>query len=282
MNRSVPAPFARMLQTLGLGNTEHAAVELRNVSAPGLEPRTVRLYLPPGEVRADTPLLLAFDGQTLPHWHLAETISQLALERAIRAPLVVAVDATRDRIEEYAMAGQRDYAGRGNLAPAFQQLMVGRVLPAVRQRFGLVAAPARTGVFGASMGGLCAFDLAWRHPEIFGFGGVFSGSLWWRADNTDPVAQQASRLAHLMVRATVAKPPLRLWFQAGTKDETNDRDGNGVIDAIQDTTELIDDLVRNGFERGRDVRYLEQINGEHSERTWAEVLPQFLRWALPR
>ena len=51
-----------------------------------------------------------------------------------------------------------------------------------------------------------------------------------------------------MTGDTAAKPPLRLWFQAGTRDEAEDRDGNGVIDAIQDTTELIDELAAKGVE----------------------------------
>jgi len=74
---------------------------------------------------------------------------------------------------------------------------------------------------------------------------------------------------------------LRLWFQTGTRDETADRDGNGVIDAIQDTTELIDELVAKGFQRGIDVAYRESEGGEHHESTWARVLPEFLQWSFP-
>ena len=83
------------------------------------------------------------------------------------------------------------------------------------------------------------------------------------------------------MRETAAKPPLRLWFQAGTEDEKDDRDGNGVIDAIQDTTELIDELVTRGFVRGRDVVYRETPGGRHHPSTWARELPEFLRWAFP-
>ncbi|MEZ4518366.1 MAG: hypothetical protein R3C44_16610 [Chloroflexota bacterium] len=46
--------------------------------------------------------------------------------------------------------------------------------------------------------------------------------------------------------ATPATPDLRFWFEAGTRDETSDRDNNGVIDAIQDTTELIDETDCSG------------------------------------
>jgi len=42
----------------------------------------------------------------------------------------------------------------------------------------------------------------------------------------------------------------RLWFSVGTKEETDHRDGNGVIDAVQDTTELIDELELKGWKKG--------------------------------
>ena len=74
----------------------------------------------------------------------------------------------------------------------------------------------------------------------------------------------------------------RLWFSAGTREETSDRDGNGVIDAVQDTTELIDELVAKGWTRGERITYVQLEGGEHNEASWARLLPAFLEWALPR
>ncbi len=251
----------------------------------GVAPRRVTVYLPPGYDRARPqpyPLLVALDGQTMPQWRLAETLDELVVAGAIEPVVVVAVPASPERIEEYGTAGQLDFAGRGRHARAFQDLLVGEVLPWVRENYHVAAAAAGTGIFGASMGGLGAFDVAWRQPQMFGFAGIFSGSLWWRADNSSVATQQASRIAHRRVRETEIRPELRLWFQAGTRDENADRDGNGVIDAIQDTTELIEELAAQGFRRGTDVVYHESAGGEHHESTWARALPEFLRWALPR
>lgn len=270
----------RLLKQIGIETHSARDKVLSGLAMPGLEMRTVRTFSPPGGITPETPVLVAFDGQMMDRWQLVQTIGALGKARAIMPPLVVAISATRDRIEEYGTAGALDYAGRGKKALALQDFVIATVLPAVRARYGLVSNPARTGVFGASMGGLCAFDLAWRHPGIFGFAGVFSGSLWWRAANAGPALQQSSRIAHQLVRSTAVKPAVRLWFQAGTKDETCDRDGNGVIDAIQDTTELIDELVARGFQSGSDVAYHEIVGGEHHERTWSQALPVFLRWAL--
>ncbi|HQY06946.1 MAG TPA: alpha/beta hydrolase-fold protein [Lacunisphaera sp.] len=250
----------------------------------GIAPRRVTVYLPPGydAARAQPyPLLLALDGQAMPQWRLAETLDALVGAGAIEPVVVAAVPASAQRMDEYGTAGRLDFAGRGKRAKALQDLLAGEVLPWLRERHHVAPDAARTGIFGASLGGLCALDTAWRRPQVFGLAGIFSGSLWWRADDSSAAAQQASRIMHRQVRATASQPALRLWFQAGTCDETEDRDGNGVIDAIQDTTELVDELVAKGFRRGVDVVYHESEGGEHHESTWARELPVFLQWACP-
>ena len=250
----------------------------------GVVARRGRVYLPPGYDPSRPrpyPVLVALDGQTMPQWRLAETLEELVRGNRIEPVVVVAVPASPDRIDEHGTAAELDFAGRGRRAKAFQDLLAGEVLPWVRERYHVAADPAGTGIFGASMGGLCAFDSAWRRPQVFGLAGIFSGSLWWRADDSSVPARQASRIAHRKVRATTGKPAVRVWFEAGTRDETADRDANGVIDAIQDTLELIDELEAKGFRRDADLAYLEIPGGEHNEATWARALPAFLEWALP-
>jgi enterochelin esterase family protein len=259
-------------------------VRSASLGVRGLAARRVTLYLPPLYDAARPqpyPLLVALDGQTMPQWRLAETLDELVTARAIEPVVVAAVPASAARMDEYGTAGQLDFAGRGRHAKALQDLLAGEVLPWVREHHRVATDAAHTGIFGASLGGLCAFDAAWRRPQVFGVAGIFSGSLWWRADDSSVAAQQGSRIAHRQVREATARPELRLWFQAGTRDEAADRDGNGVIDAIQDTTELIDELAAKGFRRGHDVVYHESEGGGHHESTWAKALPGFLRWAFP-
>jgi enterochelin esterase-like enzyme len=272
------------LMLLGLGPTARGTNDAAwpGLDWNGLSPREIRVVLPPAGVTPTTPVLVALDGQMMSAWRWEETLRILAAKGQWVSPLVIAVAAGPDRIEEYGLAGLPDYAGRGRQAAAFQKFIVEQLLPAIRTRYGVKADRERTGIVGASLGGLAAFDLAWRHSETFGLAGIFSGSFWWRGDNASPVAQQASRLAHRLVRETAPRTPPRFFFEAGTKDETDDRDGNGVIDAIQDTTELIGELERRGYVRGPNLRYLEIPGGEHREATWAQALPEFLEWALPR
>ncbi len=200
-------------------------------------------------------LLVLNDGQDLEELGILKTLGAMADSGEIVPPMVVAIPANRNRMMEYGISGVPDFRGRGALAGAYAQFVLKELLPAVGRRYEQSFRPERTAILGASLGGLSAFDLAWRHPEAFGVCGVFSGSFWWRADSTSVRARQASRIAHQIVRETGelggARSALRFWFQAGTDDETEDRDDNGVIDAIQDTTELIDELNRARLEIGR-------------------------------
>lgn len=276
------AGLAGLLAIPAVGAPDPRVEVLERVDFGRLEPREVRVYLPAGPVTAATPLLIALDGQNLAAWRLEEALAGVAAQDRRISPVVVAIPAGRDRIEEYGMADTPDYAGRGKLAADFQRVVVDRVLPAVRARYGIAADPARTGIMGASLGGLAAFDLAWRHPDVFGVAGIFSGSFWWGGEDGPAAVKQASRLAHRLVRGTPARPVApRLWFSVGTKEETDDRDGNGVIDAVQDTTELIDELERKGGKRGERLAFVLVEGGEHNEAAWARALPGFLDWALP-
>ena len=266
-----------------LWRAEVATISIPKVEAPGIAPRDLTIYLPPGfQRKREHHLLIALDGQTMPRWLLGEILTKLSAGGEIDPTIVVAVPASPSRLDEYGTAGELDYRRRGAKAAVFQRYLVDVVLPQVREHVAVARDPQRTGIFGASMGGLCAFDTAWGRPDVFGLAGVFSGALWWRGDNSSAAAQQASRIIHRRVRKCSVKPALRLWFQAGTKDELEDRDENGVIDAIQDTTELMDELRARGFRPGTDLQYLEIVDGQHHETTWAEALPDFLRWAWPR
>jgi enterochelin esterase family protein len=256
--------------------------KLRQVPSPQLgRRRPITVYLPPGytDDRAH-PLLVAHDGQEMDAWRLADALAGHHAAGRV-TPVVAALPANHDRHHEYGTAGQLNAGQLGARAAEFQAYVTDTVLPRLRQRYQLERGPAQTAIMGASLGGLSAFDLAWRRPDVFGVAGVFSGSFWWRTSDASVAAQQATRIAHQRVRDTAAKPPLRLWFQAGTQDEAEDRDGNGVIDAIQDTTELIDELAAKGFQRGQEVVYRETPGGRHEPATWARELPEFLRWAFP-
>ncbi len=248
--------------------------------------RVITVFLPPDYDRpanADRSykVLYVNDGQDTPAVKMAETLAALIAHHEIEPLIVVAIHATRDRLQEYGTAGIPNARGLGKKARKYSFFVLDEVLPYINRRYRTLPGPVNTAIMGFSLGGLMAFDLAWNHPDVFGAAGVFSGSFWWRTVDQDLHARQESRIMHRRVRDTETPGQLRLWFEAGTRDEQEDRDNNGVIDAIQDTTELMDELELKGFRRGLDMTYVQVENGEHNQRTWNFVLPYFLRWVFP-
>jgi enterochelin esterase-like enzyme len=241
------------------------------------ETPVIRVFLPPGyaESRARYPVLYANDGQDMEAVGLSRTIDSLVTAGRMSPVIVVAVHAGEERLQNYGTADQPNAQGLGARAQAYERFMVKELVPAIRHRY-------RTGpgaaIMGWSLGGLSAFDLAWRNRDTFQQVGVFSGSFWWRTDDSSTASKQSSRIMHRRVRETGRPDGLRAWFEAGRQDEKDDRDMNGVIDAIQDTRELIAVLVEKGM-READLQYLE-ADGGHNVETWGKVLPQFLVWAF--
>lgn len=245
--------------------------------------RTVEVYLPPGydaEGATRYPVLYANDGQDMAQWRLKPTLEALYAAGTLPPIIVVAVHATADRTSEYGTVEAVNANGMGKRAGDYVRFFTEELMPFVDTTYRTQTGPAHTAVLGSSLGGLMAFDLTWNKPDLIGTAGVFSGSLWWRTDASSVAARQNSRVAHMAVRAGPLKPGLRFWFEAGTRDETDDRDGNGVIDAIQDTTELIDALVGLGYAAEAEVVYVQVEGGQHNQATWAEALPGFLTWAF--
>ena len=244
--------------------------------------RVVDIFLPPGYETSDAryKVLYAQDGQDMGDVRLKATLERLYAEDAIEPVIVVAIHA-EDRINQYGTAGKPDYAGRGGRADLYTRLLLEELIPYINQTYRTQTGPENTLVMGWSLGGLMAFDLAWNHPDVFGRVGVFSGSFWWHTDDTDLTAMLGSRIAHKMAREGGKREGLKFWFESGFKDEDADRDGDGIIDAVQDTRELIAELQTLGY-TDADIRLLELENGYHGPGTWAEALPDFLLWAFEK
>ncbi|MCO5191400.1 MAG: alpha/beta hydrolase-fold protein [Anaerolineae bacterium] len=256
-------------------------VELPPDTAGG---RPLWVYLPP-HYTADThvyyPLLLVNDGQDRKALQLHETLAELSWRDEIRPIIVAAIPTDENRLHEYGTAIAPNAQGLGSDANAYSVYIVNEILPLLQKSYRVSAEDQSVAFIGVSLGGLSAFDIAWHHRDRFGMAGVFSGSFWWRSAPDETVIAPDTLIMHEQVRHSAKVAGFRAWFEAGTRDERNDRDNNGVIDAIQDTQELIGELEAIGYERGEDVVYVEVEGGRHDYDTWAEVLPEFLRWAYP-
>ncbi len=270
--------------TVAIAANEVSLVTIKEFHSNNLNnERRVDIYLPPGynTSTARYKVLYMNDGQDTYTYDMKKVLEKLYTNDQLEKIIVVALFNTPARLSEYGVAGIPNSKGMGDKADAYTRFVTGEVLPYMKQNYRVLEGPANTVLMGSSLGGLMAFDMTWRHPELFGKVGVFSGSFWWRSEDGSSAAQQSSRIMHRVVRESQKREGLKMWFEAGTLDETSDRDGNGVIDAIQDTTELMDELKAKGYQVGPDLVYVQIEGGKHDQITWGKALPDFLKWAFP-
>ncbi|MBS1527635.1 MAG: esterase family protein [Bacteroidetes bacterium] len=242
---------------------------------------TVTLLMPDGELTEPPHLLLLNDGQEAENLRLTETLDALYDAGSLKPLAVAAIHAGPERMQEYGVADKPDYKQRGSKAAAYSKFVVKELLPAIKKETGIESF-ATAGYAGFSLGGLSAMDIAWNNPQLFDKVGVFSGSFWWRSKELGKGYTDADRIMHKMIRETAGNPALQFWLQTGTKDETADRNKNGIIDSIDDTIDIIKELEAKGYKRPAHIQYIEMVGGTHSTGTWANAMPKFLLWAFGR
>ncbi len=224
-------------------------------------------------------LVIFNDGQDLERMDFSVRLRQLYRKEQLPPALIVGVYAN-DRLQEYGTAGRTDDQGRGAKAMAYEDFIVEELIPWLEARNNIFRGPDRRAIAGFSLGGLSAFDIAWRRPRQFRTAGIFSGSLWYRGRPFNPKRPDANRIVHDYVARAHRKITNRFWFMAGTADETADRNHNGVIDSIDDTLQLMGLLQEKGLQPGTDMQYVEVEGGTHDPETWGTVVGEFLLWTL--
>lgn len=242
---------------------------------------TVNFYLPSATTGKPISLLLVNDGQDLEAMGFDKMMGYLLQTEEINPLMVVGIHCGEDRIQEYGMITGPDFKGRGSKAALYNRFIFEELLPYIYSQFKIAEFKER--VFaGFSLGGLSALDIVWNHPGVFSKVGVFSGSLWWRSKDKSlkDYNESTDRMMHRQVRAGQYHPGLKFFFQCGMLDESEDRNKNGVIDSIDDTIDLMRELLAKGYLEPKDMYYLQTPDGRHDVRTWAKTLPKFLKWAF--
>ena len=239
----------------------------------------VDCYLPQNVVNPrEMALLLINDGQDLVTMEFQNIVEELYLNNSITPILCVGMHCSADRKNEYGTAKILDYKGRGAKAALYTRFILEELVPFIKTTYNVSSFKEKS-FAGFSLGGLSAMDIVLNHPLEFSKLGVFSGSFWWRdkAQEDEDFNEDTDRIMHRQVRESNYYPWLKFFFEVGTKDETADRNNNGIIDAIDDTISLIKELKTKGHS-DVDIKYLELQDGKHDVPTWARAFPDFLKW----
>lgn len=286
------------------------------LDAPAFAPEKIKvaIYLPPdyGSTTAANrhyPVLYANDGQDMPAVGLQATLARLYREHAIEPVIVVAIDMLSDRASGYGLsdrATSRSLVGGSQIGPIgtraqdYSHWVATMLVPYVDAHYRTRRSVRERTMLGWSLGALNAFNLGWEYPDVFGRVGAFSPSFWLAADRSSAAAIEHTRLVQGMIDRGPIRAGLKVWFAVGTAEETSDRDGNGIIDAINDVQDVIEGyrgpdgfhargLKQLGYSvnldyarhpsRDTDVALFLFQGGKHNQAAWKQMLPPFLLWA---
>lgn len=217
--------------------------------------RTVRVRLPESywrDTKRRYPVLYVHDGQNVfvsagPNccfgwgsWQLDTAAARLAAEGRMQEIIIVAIDNSRFRYQEYRGPAPEDGKSRYTNYAAF---LVKELKPLIDKEYRTKRTARDTAVLGSSMGGICSIALAWEHPKTFGAAASLSGAF-----------QVEKR--HFIEK--VLKPyegrakPARLYLDSGTIDFTGDDDGR------RHTIVVVNELRRIGWKEGKNLQHYVQ------------------------
>ncbi len=233
----------------------------------------------PGD-KSELNLLLLNDGQDLQKFGVKEILDSLYKKKLIK-PLIIVGIVADERTKEFGVSQQPDFMKRGDKADSYSKFIDDELYAFVKKNAG-VRKFKSVAIAGCSLGGLSAFDIAWDNADKIDKAGVFSGSFWWR-DKDDKAADysdEKNRIIINKIRSSKKKPHLQYWFYAGAKEESGDRDKDGIVDVIDDTKDLMELIKSKNVCLPEEIIYKEDANGIHDYTSWRNHLPEFLIWAF--
>jgi predicted alpha/beta superfamily hydrolase len=243
--------------------------------------RDLFVLLPPmyeSEPDKRFPVLYMQDGQNLfdratsyaGEWEIDETM--LALERVLRTEAIVVgiPNAGADRVNEYAPFVDPDYGG--GHGDQYLDFLIETVKPIIDADFRTLPDRDHTGIVGSSMGGLISIYGYWTRPETFGICASMSGAYWF-----------ANKAIVQFAAERDAPKPGRVYLDSGTGEKYEPPGSvlRGLARCFCDDVQAVQaSLIDKGYRDGVDVRYVQEINGMHSEAVWARRMPLALRFLL--
>jgi predicted alpha/beta superfamily hydrolase len=238
--------------------------------------RNVSVYLPPDYFAQEDkqfPVLYMQDGQNLFNpetsfggvaWGVDETAQSLILKQKIDPLIIVAIDNSADRLDEYTPFSVR---GKGGRADVYGRMLIEELKPFIDDTYRTQRSANFTGIGGSSLGGLLALHMGFKRPDVFSRVAAMSPSIWW-----------AGRAILREAAALPARLPIRIWLDAGR------REGKYTL---ANTQAMQDVLRKKGWQKNRraawaDFRYLEAPRARHDEFSWGARFDKVLKFLYPK
>jgi predicted alpha/beta superfamily hydrolase len=268
------------------GHSVSGAIKVaQNVQSPQLgNQRQILVYLPPSYNKDSGrryPVLYMQDGQNLfdnatsfaGEWGVDEAMEELAHQEGLEAIVVGIPNAGRMRLAEYSPFPDSQLGG--GLGDKYVAFVAYTVKPLIDRDFRTLLAQPQCGIMGSSMGGLISLYAFFHRPDVFGFAGVMSPSLWFGHGRIFPYVQDA------------AYHPGKIYLDVGTREHGDDDDWSGIFirrtrsrQSYARVRQMKRILVSKGYRPIHDLLHIEEKWANHNEAAWRRRLPEALRFFL--
>jgi len=211
------------------------------------------------------PVVYMHDGQNLfdpatsfsGSWNVDIAMAEVSLD-GLDAIVVGIPNMGSERLNEYSpFEHPRLGGGKGD---GYLDFLINTVKPLIDEKYLTVADREHTGIVGSSMGGLISLYAFFRHPEVFGFAGVMSPSLWLNEKDTFDFVEHAPFTGG------------KLYLDVGDLEGARH---------VGQALRLRYVLEEKGYTLGEDLMWVQEEFGVHHESAWARRFREALPFLLP-
>jgi predicted alpha/beta superfamily hydrolase len=231
-------------------------------------------YFAPVNRNKHYPVLYMQDGQNLfdeatafnHEWRVDETIEFLTGSMRIGPMIVVGIDNTRRRANEYLPYPDPENKELGKPetqdvhGKQYGDFVINEVMPLIQKKYRVALGPQNTGLGGSSYGGAVTLYTVLTHPGVFGKALIESPSLLIGDGQLLKDAEKATVLLQ------------RMYVAIGTAEDSDEKDAAKDADAVRDLEKI---LRSKGLGPTR-LKVVVEEGAKHDELAWSKRLPDAL------
>jgi enterochelin esterase-like enzyme len=252
------------------GNRLPAPAEL--LSKPGRYERHVYVYIPRQYVPGSAaPFMVVQDGHSYIN-RLAPVLDNMIAAKRVPAMIVIAPDSGGSDAQ-----GSQRGLEYDALSERYSNFVEQELLPAVSKNYGVkfTSDPEGRATMGGSSGAICAWTMAWFHPELYHKVLSYSGTFVNQASPQDPKTPHGGWEYHATLIPKAAKKPIRMWMEVGEKDLHFDDAENTWHNWPLANNRMAAVLKKKSY----DYRYVFALGAHHVDNAVVrQTLPAALEW----
>jgi iron(III)-enterobactin esterase len=252
------------------GNRLPAPAEL--LSKPARYERHVYVYIPRQYVPdSAAPFMVVQDGHSYIN-RLAPVLDNMIAAKRVPAMIVIAADSGGSDAQGSERGLEYD-----TLSERYSNFVEQELLPAVSKNYGVkfTSDPEGRATMGGSSGAVCAWTMAWFHPELYHKVLSYSGTFVNQASPEDSKTPHGGWEYHAKLISKAAKKPIRMWMEVGEKDLHFDDPENTWHNWPLANNRMAAVLKKKGY----DYRYVFALGAHHVDNAVVrQTLPSALEW----